>query len=789
MRSLLLVVVWLGLAVAAAAQQAPFDMSPERPTAPEEPSPAAPPPSPAAPDPTPAQPPPPPDSAEPGLPEMEAEAPPPQQQLKPFRRHLLPDEKLVLSGEQARRGWVFFLTAAQAASPATLHLAYQNAIVVAPESSQLRISLNGTAVHEEEVHAADGVENLSIAVPAGVLRPGRNEIALLARHRHRTDCTIESTYELWTEITGAGTYLAFDDPAARVLRTTEDLAALGGDASGKAHLAIVAPALARFDIAPDVMRLSQAIARLVNVPDIEFSVSAAPPTGDDLQMIVALGTYEDLASLGEAYRLPQGGAASTFAGQSAGDVPIFVVSGRDRSEWAAALDQIVASVDRPAGVQRDVIATEAWRTPNAPMIFEQRRIPFSEMGIRSEQFSGRRYTAEFEFGVPSDFYADAYGQASILLDAAYSDRVLPGSLLNVYVNGNIAASVPVTTTRGAVLSRFPIRVTMRHFRPGLNSILLEAELRTEADEDCAAGASADETPRFALFDTSQFVMPDFGRIAQRPNLAALSGTAFPYNRADAPVAVIGRTSEDVASAYATLLGRMARAAARILKVEFVSSPDALGGRDAIVIGAVADIPASLLTGVGISPDSRDQWGSRAGGGNAGPTLDDWRRQVTGSWFTRIWRDFTQWTQKTFNITGEMLRFAPQEDEDFTPSPAVGLLVAQRANPAGTGAWTVFAAPDETSLRSGMSGFVEQRNWSRLSGRLTTFTPGTGEVTALPVGRFGFVETVPGSVWNYRLVAANWLSANILSYSLILIVACGLLGAATTLLLSHLGRRR
>ena len=42
--------------------------------------------------------------------------------------------------------------------------------------------------------------------------------------------------------------------------------------------------------------------------------------------------------------------------------------------------------------------------------------------------------------------------------------------------------------------------------------------------------------------------------------------------------------------------------------------------------------------------------------------------------------------------------------------------------------------------------------------------------------------------NLRLVAANWMSANILQYALVMLACCTFLGVATALLLSRLGRR-
>ena len=204
-----------------------------------------------------------------------------------------------------------------------------------------------------------------------------------------------------------------------------------------------------------------------------------------------------------------------------------------------AIDDIAKQVDRPAGSLRTSLSTRAWRTPDVPMLLSASSFKFSELGVSTLEFAGRRLRTDFAVGVPSDFYADAYGEATILLDAAYSRGVLlPGSHIDVYVNDNIAATVPITTSGGEILRHLPIKVTMRHFRPGDNTIALEAILMTQADATCAPGAPAQASQRFVVFDSSEFVMPSFARVARTPDLAAISGTGFPYGRSEYAIPLI-----------------------------------------------------------------------------------------------------------------------------------------------------------------------------------------------------------------------------------------------------------
>jgi hypothetical protein len=82
----------------------------------------------------------------------------------------------------------------------------------------------------------------------------------------------------------------------------------------------------------------------------------------------------------------------------------------------------------------------------------------------------------------------------------------------------------------------------------------------------------------------------------------------------------------------------------------------------------------------------------------------------------------------------------------------------------------------------------QNTWSQISGRITVYSGKTGKIDTVPISRFSFVVSQPWSLTNYRLIAANWLSSNILSYAFLFVVGCFLLGVSTASLLSRIGRR-
>jgi hypothetical protein len=97
--------------------------------------------------------------------------------------------------------------------------------------------------------------------------------------------------------------------------------------------------------------------------------------------------------------------------------------------------------------------------------------------------------------------------------------------------------------------------------------------------------------------------------------------------------------------------------------------------------------------------------------------------------------------------------------------------------------------ERRTLRGGvLSERGSRTRWQQLGGHITTLNPTTNGASRIPSNEFEFFETVPSSLGNYRLIAANWLSSNALSYGLAVSVLAVALGLATAGLLSAFGRR-
>ncbi|HEV7305435.1 cellulose biosynthesis cyclic di-GMP-binding regulatory protein BcsB [Ensifer sp.] len=712
-----------------------------------------------------------------------------------FKRFIIPYSALSLTGEVDERTWSVYLTPAQAQSAATLNFAYQNAIVVAPEASTLSVFVNGELAGEGPIGSAEAAEPLSYDLKPGLLHAGSNDIRFRVRQRHRTDCTVESTYELWTEIAPDSAFIRFAAGDSATLSSLDDVRAVGLDEHGRTQFNLVVPGLQQPSRTAALMRLAQGLALRGQMPGQAFALSETmPELGKPGQITALVGTAEELAPLVE--RMPDGassGPVAMFVADAKSKASVLVISGPDWPKVQEAIEGVTQPMDRPSNIPRDVIATGRWLLPETPLIVSSARLRFSELGVETTEFTGRRFRSRFSVAVPSDFYADAYGDATLLLDAAYTEAVMPGSHIDIYVNGNIASTIQLNSVTGDILRHLPIKVTMRHFKPGPNLIEIEAVLVAEPDKACAPGTPASNDPRFALFDTSELRMPEFARIGRRPNLAAISGAAAPY-RADAAAVplFLDRADEDTLSAAATFLARLAVAGGRPIAVELITSPLAAGSRNALFIGAMPQLPKTVLMQVGIDSTRQMSWGNAEDSGQADETqkaIDEWRTRLSGGAWRNQVTAFQTWVKQEFDISLSSLRIFPEAQAEYAPPESAGLLLAQGANPTDDATWTLLTAPTAKRLREGASAIADVTRWQQLSGRVSAFEPATDKVEVTPVTGFDFVQTQPPTLTNYRLILANWLSSNIMVYALLLIGLSVLLGLATASMLTRLGRRQ
>lgn len=723
----------------ALAQPVPFDMSPER------------------------------DLVAPSAPAAPVEdAAPAQPVMAAFERHFLPGAAMQLVGEESRQASVLYLSGEQAAAPARLQFSYLNALVVAPEFSNLLVLVNGVQVAATPIMASATPGAVDVIVPAGLLRAGANTVEFRATQRHRTDCSIASTYELWSQLAGADIRLSLEGEGLGQLTHLADLAALGMDGEGRSTLRLVGGSAASSPQATGAMlSLVQQLAIAWRVAELHIEPDAAP-AGEyregtlDLLVALAADLPEEFAAL--RAQASQGPLAMLMP--SASGANRLVVSGPDWASIAQAGEAIRRAAPAEGRPRLDLAYPH-------PLLEGGSEVSLSALGMTTAEFNGRRYAERVGFDLPADFYAQRYGEMELILDAAYSSDVLPGSEIDVYVNGRIASATPLLRTDGGMLRDTVIRIPMTHLQPGRNLMELAVNLQSASDALCSPGWTGEAPVRFVFSDTSRLRLPDYARATLVPNLKVLTGSGAPYADGAPVPLVVGRDDASMLSAM-TFLARMAAASGKPIPVSVVEEASLDPAGNALLIAPYPALPAPVLARMGLTRAAAAMPGegdalNRFGGEAVNPA--QWLADRLGD---------------GIGLKVEDLRVLPVPEPGYVP-PAGTLALAQRHQPEG-GLWTVLTAPDEASLGLGTQRLVETAKWRQIAGRLTAFGPNDADPVVTPADNAQLVEPLPRSFANLRLVAANWFSGRILFYTALIALASILLMGATALVLSRVGRR-
>ncbi|MFT0859252.1 cellulose biosynthesis cyclic di-GMP-binding regulatory protein BcsB [Ancylobacter sp. G4_0304] len=739
-------------------------------------------------------------------------------------RFIIPQQRMIFAGEISSRSWTLYVSEEEAQRASGFLLSYLNSVLVMPETSRIRVTINGQTIVESPLASSQEPARLQVPMRRGTLRTGANLIRVDVVQRHRTDCAVTATYELWTEINNEGSGITFDGGAPTLVGGLDSLPAVGFDEKGVTTIRVVTPGPIEGGGSSRVLRVVQGLSVRGLFPNPAVVIAdGTPGTAPPGTLTVVVGSASELPRLmasvpAEARQRP----ITSFVKDERLGAPTLLISGPSASDVDRAIDRL----NNVSIEQTDAVNTSTRWSPNAPLFNGARTVRFSDLGIPTQEFSGRRFRAEFQIALPPDFFAEAYGNASLLLDAAFTGVVRQGSHVDLYVNQQIASNLPITKRGGGLFEHQRMQVPLRNFRPGINRLFLEVILDTESDARCLPGATLPADNRFVLFDSTEFSMDNFARIGRVPNLAALTADAFPYSLDGSPVAVVlARPDSATLSAAATLMSRLALSNGAPLPMDASPASVTLGERNAIFVGGIDQISSAVLEQVGISESTRANWVVSVGDDAAGdsssenydsvlagfrsrqtantradvpseqPSLantpevyDRWRENVQGKGgLYAIAEGFEGWLQRTFSIGFESLRIQEGRRTLYEPPPRTSVLMAQGNSTDGQSTWTLVAGRTAETLAAAMPRFTSDNVWNRIGGQAVAYQSSSGEVERRDIASFRLIITQPLGFSNIRMIAANWFSTNIVPYALILMIAGMVLGIATTFLLHRLGR--
>ncbi|MBK9081489.1 MAG: cellulose biosynthesis cyclic di-GMP-binding regulatory protein BcsB [Rhizobiales bacterium] len=752
-----------------------------------------------------------------------------------------------LAGEIGASEWPIYLTDAQAAAPLRFQLGYLSAVSVMPEASTITVQINDRTIGEARIQAPHAVRTMTLDVPADIVKPGFNSLRIAVQQRHRVDCSLQATYELWTQIdpSQTGFLFAADDPG---VASIADLAALPPNPQGGLPVRAILADQTTLASVDHVLRAAQAIAVNGRFEQVLVDVDSGAAS-DAYGVNLAVGPYLELRDRPglEALRQPNGPTLQILP-NGQGRRPTLVATGSTREEVDAALDELLRA-QMLRGADEGLRAAAAF--PGLRLSGGQ-SVRLRDLGIVSQEFSGRMFRSAFQIMMPSDFYAADYAKVQLNLAGGYAAGLTNEAQIVVSVNGRNVVGVKLPKTAGDVFKERAIQLPLGALRPGLNRIEIEAHVPTVADAACDPLKALVKERRFLLLDTTELVIPDIARIARVPDLAVTATGAFPYaSGARASRLYMPRPDRETIAAAATLVARLAISAGQFIDFRATSTPPAPGEEPTLVVGAAGTLEPGVLQASGLDDElvraawkdfsdaapiaGREGKGSRfealarsnlalqrnfpaecrmrapmsrrapveqaarVAPANSESLYDNWRQtQRDSSQVYAFGRAMVTWFGERLvlfrRITSALIRqLAPErvnEDQSRVVRPNMSLLMSQ-ANLSGdeSGVWTLVTAPTSAALMETMACAVDPRVWAQVRGRIAALDPSEAQIAALRASELNFVSTQPFSVQNARLIAAGWFSINRWTYAGIILFVAFLLGSSTFWLVRNIGRRQ
>ncbi|MCB1542500.1 MAG: cellulose biosynthesis cyclic di-GMP-binding regulatory protein BcsB, partial [Rhodoblastus sp.] len=285
-----------------------------------------------------------------------------------------------------------------------------------------------------------------------------------------------------------------------------------------------------------------------------------------------------------------------------------VVTGTTDAQVSEALAEFDASqkqIGAPAGLR----AAAAF--PGLHIVGGQ-RVKLRDLGVASEEFSGRLFRAAFNVILPPDFYPADYGKAIVDLAGGYAPGLTTEAHMVVSVNGRNAVSMKLPKSAGDVFTKNPIPLPLGSMRPGLNRVEIEALVPMASDSACDPLAAISGAKRFLLLDSTEIELPRIARIARMPDLAVTTTGAFPFAAEGMrPKIVAPSPDRETIGAAATIAAHMAIMAGRPIDFQLMGALPQKGSGSVLVVGAANVLDPSLLRAAGIDPQAvQKAWSGR-----------------------------------------------------------------------------------------------------------------------------------------------------------------------------------
>lgn len=466
----------------------------------------------------------------------------------PFRPIAATRDDLTLRGEFATSDQTVFLSAHDALRATAFRVGFTNTVSNLPESSRLSVRINDQLVGDVALSATADLGQAVFPVSPGMLVPGFNSIRFSVSQRHRVDCSINATYELWTQISPAHTGLVNIAPAPS-LRGVADLPMLAGLDAGRTPIRIRLPLGYDAQTLDQAMRAANALILAAAISQPLIEVASEPGVGPGIDLIVGGGSA---ASAGQRLA-PELGLFVNREGEQSRTVVSFIDTPEaDLNLTIRRLEIFSAQTERPGSKA----GLRALANLNGRRVANDTSLSFADLGMETRPFDGHLLQISSKLMLPPDFFPAPYGAARLTLDSAFAGQASLAQRISVSVNDQVAAIVPIMNPGKGGLNGRTIELPLESFKPGANVITVEANL-SDPKAACDATLGNASGARLAIGSTSRISFDRLARAASYPNLSATLGHGFPYAEAGKPL-MIGVSNQDPAflDGAMTLVARM-----------------------------------------------------------------------------------------------------------------------------------------------------------------------------------------------------------------------------------------
>lgn len=628
---------------------------------------------------------------------------------------------------------------------ALLHLQLTNSISLIKDRSQLTIRLNDRLVAQVPLSPLRPESSADIRLPAKLLEPGYNKLVFSVAQHYTLECEDPTAPELWTQIDTTTSTLTLGTDLLPLTPRLSDLAQLFDPKLwGDKNLMIVTAssgalrddqlqwgalvgqgAALRFKYAP--LNVEHLVASRVSSP--ATSSDAIFPNLDQERLKLAdsalVGTKAELAAYLSKRVLDK--ISGSFLGVYPLDADprrlMVVVSGTNAVEVTRAAKVFTflnfAYPDAPQMLVSDfgypVLADYAGH--NA--LSEDSVYKFSQLDFATTTVKGSEpHNMEITFSIPPDIFTHEDSQVELNLHLAYGAAMRNDSVLNILLNEQFQAAIPLTEPRGEIFEHYKIIIPLRSFQPGQNRIMFASRLMPLNTGKCTQVGL--ENLILTLFGDSTLHMPQADHFVAMPNLRLFSRTGFPYTvKADGTelqVDVVSKDSKTVAAAW-TLLAKLAQRNWLPLYQVEMSFAAQKSDKNLVVVGTLDKLPSKLLEGAPLQFGNPSKVPYPVG--VVYPSAQ--YRKSWLDWFgLRGWNAIGVDSESGTSNTAFVIQVSDPPDR---------IMAMQYQSPfARAKTVTVFVAANADILEHGMMELVKPEIWDGLQGDLASWRKGDANLS-------------------------------------------------------------